>query len=207
MLRIGIELNDVVRNINKQYLKYYQKVFDESLDIDEIDDRDDVLSILKFENQKERDNFIYTDYPYEIFGCADSMEKGLAMNLRVWTESLSDIEEDDVRLSFYSLDEGGLTIQSTYFFLSKLGTRARKVFFPVKIDEIWEECDVVVTANEKVINSCIPEGKKVVLINRKKNEQFKPKATLNYDELNDLLKDPMFFSKVTDGKISNINDY
>lgn len=207
MLRIGIELNDVVRNINKQYLKYYQKVFDESLDIDEIDDRDDVLSILKFENQKERDNFIYTDYPYEIFGCADSMEKGLAMSLRVWAESLSDIEDDDVRLSFYGLDEGGLTIQSTYFFLSKLGTRARKVFFPVKIDEIWEECDVVITANEKVIHSDIPEGKKVVLINRKKNEQYKPKAALNYDELSDLINDPMFFSKITDGKISNINDY
>ena len=147
MLRIGIELNDVVRNINKQYLKYYQKAFDESLDIDGIDDRDDVLSILNFKNQKEKDDFIYTDYPYEIFGCADSMEKGLAMNLRVWTESLSDIEDDDVRLSFYSLDEGGLTIQSTYFFLSKLGTRARKMFFPVKINEIWEECDVVITAN------------------------------------------------------------
>ena len=135
------------------------------------------------------------------------MEKGLAMSLRVWAESLSDIEDDDVRLSFYGLDEGGLTIQSTYFFLSKLGTRARKVFFPVKIDEIWEECDVVITANEKVIHSDIPEGKKVVLINRKKNEQYKPKAALNYDELSDLINDPMFFSKITDGKISNINDY
>ena len=153
MLRIGIELNDVVRNINKQYLKYYQKAIDQSFDIDDVDEKQDVLSILKFNGQKEKDEFIYTDYPYEIFGCADSMDKNLAAGMRAWTERLSDIEDDDVRLSFYSLEEGGLTIQATYFFLSKLGTRARKVFFPIKIDEVWEECDVVITANEFLVFS------------------------------------------------------
>lgn len=206
MLRIGIELNDVVRNINKQYLKYYQKVFDHSLDIDEIDDKKDVLSILKFENQKEKDEFIYTDYPYEIFGCADSMEKNLAAGMRAWTERLTDIEDEDVRLAFYSLEEGGLTIQATYFFLSKLGTRARKVFFPIKTDEVWEECDVVITANEKLFNN-VPEGKRIVLINREKNSEFKDRANLNYDSLVEIMEDDMFFSKITDGKISNINKY
>ena len=207
MLRIGIELNDVIRNINKQYLKYYQKVYDQSMDIDEIDDKKDILPTLKFENQKDKDDFIYTYYPYEIFGCADSMEKGLAPILRAWTDSLSDIEDDDVRLIFYSLDEGGLTIQSTYFFLSKLGTRTRKVIFPVKINEVWDECDVIVTANEKFFENDIPEGKKIVLINREKNEKFKEKAKLNYDCLSDLINDDKFFSKLTDGKINNINEY
>ena len=38
MIRIGIELNDVVRNVNKQILKYYQKDIDPTLDLDDIDD-------------------------------------------------------------------------------------------------------------------------------------------------------------------------
>ena len=206
MLRIGIELNDVVRNINRQYLKYYQKAIDQSFDIDDIDDKKDVLSMLKFSSQNEKDEFIYTEYPYEIFGCADSMEKNLAARMRAWTERLSDIEDDDVRLSFYSLEEGGLTIQATYFFLSKLGTRARKVFFPIKIDEVWEECDVVITANEKLFNN-VPEGKKIVLINREKNSEFRDRAQLNYDSLVELMNDNMFFSKITNGKINDINEY
>lgn len=206
MLRIGIELNDVVRNINKQYLKYYQKVMDNSLDIDEIDDKEDVLPMLKFENAKQRDEFIYTDYPYEIFGCADTMEKNLAATMRIWVQRLTDIEDEDVKCSLYGLYEGGLTIQSTYFFLSKLGTRVRKVFFPVKTDEVWEECDVIITANEKFFEN-LPEGKKIVLINREKNKEFKDKAVLNYDSLTDLMSDGMFFSKLTDGKIKDINEY
>ena len=206
MLRIGIELNDVVRNINKQYLKYYEKTHPH-IDVSDIDDKEDVPNILEFENQKEKDDFVYTDYPYELFGCADSMEKNLATNLRIWTERLSDIEDDDVTLSFYSLDEGGLTIQATYFFLSKLGTRARKVFFPVNVDEIWNECDVVVTANNDVVGGEIPEGKKIVMINREKNENNKDKAALTYDGLGELIADTMFFSKITDGKIKDINEY
>ncbi len=206
MLRIGIELNDVVRNINKQYLKYYQKAMDNSLDIDEIDDKEDVLPMLKFENTKQRDEFIYSDYPYEIFGCADTMEKNLAATMRIWVQRLTDIEDEDVKCSLYSLYEGGLTIQSTYFFLSKLGTRVRKVFFPVKTNEVWEECDVIITANEKLFEN-LPEGKKIVLINREKNKEFKDKAALNYDSLTDLMSDDMFFSKLTDGKIKDINEY
>ena len=38
-MTIGIELNHVVRNINRQMLKYYSKDIDPSLDIEEIDDK------------------------------------------------------------------------------------------------------------------------------------------------------------------------
>ena len=37
MITIGIELNYVLRDINKQIIKYYSKEFDPSIDIDEID--------------------------------------------------------------------------------------------------------------------------------------------------------------------------
>ena len=43
MLTIGVELNHVVRNINKQILKYYAKEFDPSMDWEELDENVDVF--------------------------------------------------------------------------------------------------------------------------------------------------------------------
>lgn len=194
MLTIGVELNHVVRNINKQLLKYYQKEFDPSMDIDELDDRVDVIEkYMKFESKKQKNDFIYIDYPYEIFGCANTAEKKLAVKITNWLTDISNIEEEDIRIVFYSLNEEALTIQSTFFFLSKIGTRVRKIFFPKKISEIWEECDVVITANKDVLEENIPQGKKVILINREFNSDVKDKAFLNYDNLSEIIEDNNFF--------------
>ena len=60
MLTIGVELNHVVRNINKQILKYYAKEFDPSMDWEELDDRVDVFEkYCKFESKYQKNNFIY----------------------------------------------------------------------------------------------------------------------------------------------------
>ena len=194
MLTIGVELNHVVRNINKQLLKYYQKEFDPSMDIDELDDRVDVIEkYMKFKSKKEKNDFIYIDYPYEIFGCANTVEKKLAVKITNWLTDISNIEEEDIRIVFYSLNEEALTIQSTFFFLSKIGTRVRKIFFPKNISEIWDECDVVITANPEVLEENIPQGKKAILINREFNSDVKEKAFLNYDNLSEIIEDNNFF--------------
>ena len=194
MLTIGVELNHVVRNINKQLLKYYQKEFDPSMDIDELDDRVDVIKkYMSFKSKKEKNDFIYIDYPYEIFGCANTVEKKLAVKITNWLTDISNIEEEDIRIVFYSLNEEALTIQSTFFFLSKIGTRVRKIFFPKKVSEIWDECDVVITANPEVLEENIPQGKKAILINREFNSDVKEKAFLNYDNLSEIIEDNNFF--------------
>ena len=200
MLTIGIELNHVVRNINKQLLKYYQKEFDPSMDIDEFDDRVDVIEkYMKFKSKKEKNDFIYIDYPYEIFGCANTVEKKLAVKITNWLTDISNIEDEDIRIVFYSLNEEALTIQSTFFFLSKIGTRVRKIFFPKNISEIWDECDVVITANPDVFEE-VPDGKKIVLINREFNSDKKDKAFLNYDNLSEVIDDNNFFKNFIDEK-------
>lgn len=197
MLTIGVELNHVVRNINKQIIKYYAKEFSPETDIDEIDDKEDVFkTFAKFNSNYEKNNFIFIDYPYEIFGCANTMEKKLAVKITNWLTDISNIEDEDIRIVFYSLNEGELSIQSTYFFLSKIGTRVRKVFFPKNIDEVWDECDVVITARDEFFEREIPEGKKVVLINRPFNEKVKDKAFLNYDNLSEIITDEDFFNKL-----------
>ena len=61
MIRIGIELNGVIRNINKQILKYYQKDIDNTLDLDLVDEKDDPFKWAKFDSNKDKNEFIYID--------------------------------------------------------------------------------------------------------------------------------------------------
>ena len=197
MITIGVELNHVVRNINKQIIKYYVKEYAPDVDPDDIDDREDVLkTFAKFDSKYERNNFLFIDYPYEIFGCANTMEKKLAVKITNWLTDISNIEDEDIRIIFYSMNEEAITIQSTFFFLSKIGTRVRKVIFPKSIEEVWEECDVVITARDEFFEKEIPEGKKVVLINRPFNKDCKDKAFLNYDNLSEIITDEEFFNKL-----------
>lgn len=197
MITIGVELNHVVRNINKQIVKYYAKEYAPDVDPDDIDDREDVLkTFAKFDSKHERNNFLFIDYPYEIFGCANTMEKKLAVKITNWLTDISNIEDEDIRIIFYSMNEEAITIQSTFFFLSKIGTRVRKVIFPKSIEEVWEECDVVITARDEFFEKEIPEGKKVVLINRPFNKDCKDKAFLNYDNLSEIITDEEFFNKL-----------
>lgn len=195
MITIGIELNNVVRDINKQIIKYYAKEFDNTLDIDDIDTSCDVLNdICKFDSKHVRNNFLYIDYPYEIFGCASTSEKKLSTKITTWLSDIENIEDKDIRIVFYSLNEEALTIQSTFFFLSKIGTRVRKVFFPKSIPEIWDECDFAITANKDVIEYANKNGKKAILINRKLNEGCD--NYLSYDNLSDIIEDKEFFDKI-----------
>ena len=197
MLTIGIELNHVIRNINKQIVKYYAKEFAPEVDQDDVDDKEDVLkTFAKFNSNYERNNFIYIDYPYEIFGCASTMEKKLAVKITNWLTDISNIEDEEIRIIFYSMNEEAITIQSTFFFLSKIGTRVRKVIFPKTIEEVWEECDVVITARDEFFEKEIPDGKKVVLINRPFNKDCRDKAFLNYDNLSEIISDEEFFNKL-----------
>lgn len=197
MITIGVELNHVVRDINKQIVKYYCKAFEPTVDTEDIDMNEDVFkTFAKFKSKYEKNNFLYIDYPYEIFGCANTMEKGLSVKITSWLTDISNIEDEEYRIVFYSLNEDALTIQSTYFFLSKIGTRVRKVFFPKKIDEVWNECDVVITARDEFFENEIPNGKKVVLINKAFNSECKDKAFLNYDKLSDIIDDNDFLNKI-----------
>jgi hypothetical protein len=196
MLTIGVELNHVVRNVNKQLLKYYQKEFDPSLEIDELDDKVDVISkYMKFKSKKQKYDFIYIDYPYEIFGCAGTSENKLAAKITNWLVNISNIEEEDIRIVFYSLNEDALAIQSTFFFLSKIGARVRKVFFPKNVKEVWDECDVVITANNQLFEEETPENKKIVLIDREFNKENQEKAFLHYGSLSEVIDDNNFLKQ------------
>jgi hypothetical protein len=195
MIKVGIELNHVVRNINKQILKYYQKDIDQSLDIDEIDEKDDAFKYAKFETLTDKNDFIYIDYPYEIYGCAKTMDKELPALINNWLSELTNYEEDEIEISFFSLNEEALTIQSSYFFLSKIGTRVRKIIFPKSINEIRGEYDVVIAGSKEVLDFFKGDNESyVVQISNNMNKDCE--ADKKYDSLNDVIKDDEFIGIV-----------
>lgn len=196
MKTIAIELNHVVRNINKQILKYYQKDINPELDIDNIDEKDDVFKYAVFDSKRDRNEFVYIDYPYEIFGCAKPIDKNLPTKINNWLASLTNEEDETYKVIYYSLNEEVLTIQSTYFFLSKIGTRVREVLFPFEPKDILDRADVIITADGSIIEKSKDTDTKIVLINRPTNKEFNDKAFLSYDSLSDLINDSDFLKKI-----------
>lgn len=210
MITIAIELNHVIRNINKQLLKYYQKDYHPELDTDDIDEKkENVLKkYIKFDSHRELNQFIYIDYPFEIFGAAKAMDKNLARDITNWMEEMTNREDEEFRVIYYSLNEEALTIQSSYFFLSKLGTRVREVVFPKSIDEMKDKCDVIISSDEKSIQWAKDNNKQSVKIetNYKDDTSDKERTTVadfDYDSMEDVINDTKFLDKLVDNFLKN----
>ena len=197
MLKIAIELNHVYRAINTQILKYYKKGINQDFDeFDEIKPEDiQIEKVLNFENDKQKYNFMFIDYPYEIFGCGRTIELDLTAYFNEWLEDLSDYDDDKIEVMFFGINEKDLSIQSSYFFLAKTGTRCRKVIFPKDSSEIWNEADVVITVNDNVIETK-PLNKKSVLIKKDYNQELVSKSDLVYNSLTEIINDNDFINKV-----------
>lgn len=184
-IRIGIELDHIIRNINKQIAKYYQQDYDGSIDLDELDYKDDILrDICEFESDEEQAEFLYIKYPYEVFGCANECEKFLARDLNSWMKELLNQEEYDFELFIYSMKEFDLTIASTYFFLSKIGIRIREVRMPRNYDELSSLADVFITADPKVAKF---KDKGTIVIRNNFNQEAQENGNVVYDSFRHFL--------------------
>ena len=202
MITIAIELNHVIRNVNKQLLKYYQRDYHPELETDKIDEkRENVLEkYIKFDSKRERNEFIYIDYPYEIFGCAKAMDKNLPRDITAWMEEMTNREDEEFRVIYYSLGEEALTIQSSYFFLSKLGTRVREVIFPKTIDELKDKCDVIISSDEKSLTWAKENDKLPVTILSNGNNEADVNYNFAYATMEDVINDDKFLDKIIELK-------
>ena len=195
-MKIGIELNNIVRDLNKQIIKYYKKDINQSFDDKNVNyNVTNIIDSIDFKSKKAKFEYMYVDYPYEIFGCAPTTHRNLAVTINNWLVSLGNKEDEKYDVKLFSLKEEALSIQSTYYFLSKIGCRVREMFFPKDGVEMWNKCDVIITLNERIIDNK-PEGKVVVLINKDDNKNLQEKVDLHYDSLFDLLSDTEFINKV-----------
>ena len=159
-MKIAIDLNDVLRAYTRNFAKVFKQEYDHTFDSDTIEiTTNNLEKVFPFENKTEYNRFVYQDYPFELFGKCDAMSKETPAALTLWANKIKDIDtEEPIDIMIVSAMEYGLSIQSSYFFLSKLGCKVREVYFPTDSLTIWDKCDVLVTANPKLLENK-PEGK------------------------------------------------
>lgn len=194
-MTIAIDINDVIRDYTRQFIKYYQKVIDPSFEI-EYDDVDDFefMNVFPFKDENgdndimEYYKFKYEDCAFELFGRSDVMERRLPTDFNLWTQNtLKNFEEDKIpNVIIVSPFEMNLSIQSTLAFLSRIGVRIREYYFPTDSQTIWNKCDILITANPKLIENK-PENKIAVKINTPYNKETQSDYT--FDSLCDVIND------------------
>lgn len=196
MIKIGFEISYVIRDIDSQILKYYCKDIDKTFDDELFHPKEDyIFDVINFKSKSLMNKFLHIDYPFEIFGCARTYGLNLANTINMWLEDLEKREDDTYKACAFGLRESELVMQGSMYFLSKSPCRFREIKFPEDGKDIWDDCDVVVSVDERVAETK-PEGKKLVLIKYGWNKDLEKYADLCYDSLDEMLNDKEFFEKI-----------
>jgi hypothetical protein len=191
-MKLAIDLNDVIRDYSRNFVKYFKKGINHSFNEDEVEFyTNDMQQLLPFSSDEQYRRFVYEDYPFELYSKCPAVEQNLPRDLNEWLEF--DLPGDDVDVMFVSPMECDLTIQSTYSFLAKIGSRVREVYFPIDSTTVWDKCDVLITANPRFFSNK-KDGKILVKVNKDYNKELK--GDLEYDNLTDIIKDNEFLNKV-----------
>jgi hypothetical protein len=179
-MRIGIEINGVLRNTIDKFEKTYQKFM-----IDKTDGMEeegsfeykitlpitslDLKSHFTFQNDDEYFSFLYEEFPMEIFGHSQSTEYSTFNDLNELYVQLRD-NHDILIVS----DEIGKSKPASLFFLSKFGCLIEKVKFYSNqtINSMWDEIDVLLTSNPDLILNH-PDNKYIIKYNTDYNKEIK----------------------------------
>jgi hypothetical protein len=157
-MRIGIELNGVLRDTLKKIQQEYEKWYlenpfkedEEKLEYEVISDLTslDIRSHLKFKDDDELYDFLYKEHTMEIFGHAGSVETSSMMDLNNFYLDMRD-NHDILIVS----DEMGKSKPASLFFISKFGCLVETVKFYSEstINSLWDSVDVLLTANPKLL--------------------------------------------------------
>jgi len=179
-MRIGVELNGVLRDTLKKIQQEYEKWYienpfkeeegEDGFEYQVISDLTtlDIMSHLKFKNEDELYDFLYKEHTMEIFGHSGSVE----------ISSMSDFNEFylDIRDNHDVLivsDEMGKSKPASLFFISKFGCLVETVKFYSEstINLMWDSIDVLLTANPILLLQH-PEGKTIIKFNTIYNSEI-----------------------------------
>ena len=180
----------------------FKKVVNPSFDVsyEEIDDFN-LINIFPFYDENGNvDNYLfnkfkYEDCAFEIYGRAEAMDRTLPADFNLWTQNtMRNFEDENLpEIIIFSPFEMNLSIQSTLSFLARFGIRLREIHFPTDSLTMWDKCDIMITANPKLIQNK-PEDKVCIKINAPYNKETKGTYEFNsmleviHDENNTLVK-------------------
>ena len=214
MMRIGIEVNGVLRDTIGKFTQLYEKhMIDQdpetyvgatyTLDIsgnteliDQIDEsfkyeiKSDVTSLklkdhFTFRSDDELFSFTYEEYAMELFGHAPSTE---TFTFNILNDFYYEFRENN-DLIIVS-DEIGKSKPSTLFFLSKFGCLFEKVFFYSEStkDAMWNNVDILLTSNPDLLLN-VPNGKVVIKYTTKYNKHVSSEYEITtLSELSETIK-------------------
>ena len=168
-MRIGIELNGVLRDTLKKIQEVYEKWYIENPFLEKSEDSFDyevmsnlttlnIMNHLKFRDEDELYNFLYKEYTMEIFGHAGSVEVSGMIDLN---DLYIDMRESHDILIVS--DEIGKSKPASLFFISKFGCLIETVKFYSEstINSMWDNVDILLTANPNLLLN-YPENKIVI---------------------------------------------
>ena len=186
-MRIGIEINGVLRDTLKKIQQEYEKWYLNNPFRDENEEDDfkyEVLSELttlnisnhlKFRSEDELYDFLYKEHTMEIFGHAGSVEPSGLVELN---EFYLDMREshDIIVVS----DEIGKSKPASLFFISKFGCLVETVKFYSEstINSLWDSVDILLTANPKLLLNH-PKNKIVIKFNTTYNNDVESEFNIS----------------------------
>jgi hypothetical protein len=208
-MRIGIEINGVLRDTIGKFTQLYEKHMIEekdsdskTFDIDMSGNTEELVSAEEFEykilgdvtsldlmehfrfnDENELYSFMYEDFVMQIFGHAGSTE----------TFTFNDLNEiylkyrDNNEMMILS-DEMGRSKPASLFFLSKFGCLLEKIKFYSNstINSMWNEIDVLLTSNPTLLLEK-PKDKIVVkfntIYNKNVNCEHEISSLKEFDEI------------------------
>lgn len=212
-MRIGIELNGVLRDTISKMTQVYEKHMIEEM-ADEIvktyettvDSEDyiemsfnevdfvyeikspvtslNLMDHFSFKDKDELYNFLYEEFPMQIFGHAPSTELTSFNDLNDVYYKLRD-DHDLIIVS----DEIGRSKPASLFFLSKFGCLIEKVKFysNTTINSMWNEVDILLTSNPDLLLS-YPDNKIIIKYETEYNKQINSEYSITkIKELEDVL--------------------
>jgi len=196
-MRIGIEINGVLRNTLDKIEQTYQKfMIDKTEGIEEEDtfkyeitkpiNSLNLQNHFTFVDDNELYSFLYEEFPMEIFGHAQSTEYSTFNDMNDIYVELRETH-DFLIVS----DEIGKSKPASLFFLSKFGCQLEKVKFysNLTINSMWDEIDVLLTSNPILLLE-YPENKIIIKYETEYNKEINTTHTIKtINELSDKLKE------------------
>ena len=189
-MRIGIEINGVLRDtlkkIQQEYEKWYlnenwkeMEFIENEKDIDRKVISDvtslDLKKHLEFKNEDEIYDFLYKEHTMEIFGYASSVEYNSVNDLNDFYVDMRDNHEIII-----VSDEIGKSKPASLFFLAKFGCLLEQVKFYSEstINSLWDSVDVLLTANPNLLLKH-PDNKVVIKYNTFYNSDIKTENSIS----------------------------
>ena len=179
-MEIYISIDGVIRNTIQKFDYHYNEayladdvIFEEDAvpfeyGVTEPIQNDNLLNSYKFQSKEEFENFLFIEYPIEIFGHA-----GLSYSTTFTDLHKLIYDNPDYNFTLIGLDELGKARPSTLFFLSKNGFLGNNIKFSRSsyMNELWNKCDMWITDNKSVLDSC-PENKTAIKFKTTYNQFF-----------------------------------